>query len=134
MQQTQIIGRLGQDSEVRDVGSTQVINFSVAVSEKWKDKDGNFQENTKWYECARWGNNVQVSNFLKKGTQVYIEGVSEARAYINKEGEAVAVNGIKVFKIELLGGKNDNQQQSQPHDAKPMHGTGVKDDDDNLPF
>lgn len=132
MNRTDIIGRLGKDAEVKDVGGTQVINFSVAVSENWKDKNGEKQEKTTWYECAKWGNNVGIAPYLKKGTQVYVSGNAEARAYVNNEGDAVGVLGIRVFQIELLGG-NDNQGATNVNTNAQPQPTGVK-DDDNLPF
>ena len=106
MQKTQLIGHLGQDSEVKDLGNNQVINFSVAVTDTWVDKQGNKQSKTTWYEVAKWGNNVAVAQYLKKGTQVFVEGKPEARAFLNKQGEAVAVNGINCQSLILLGGKN----------------------------
>ena len=105
MQRTEIIGRVGKDAEVKTLDNgMSVINFSVAVTETWKDKQGNKQEKANWYECAKWGEHTKVAEFIKKGSQVYVEGTSEARAFISGE-EAKAVNCIKVHKIELLGGK-----------------------------
>lgn len=113
MQKIQIIGRIGQDAEVKDFNSNQVINFSVAVSERWKSQQGEQQEKTTWYDCSKWGNNTNIAQYLTRGTQVYVEGTPECRAYMNKEGEAVSVLGIKVFSVELLGSKEEAKPQSQ---------------------
>lgn len=131
MQQTQILGRLGKDAEVKDVGDTQVINFSVAVSENWKDKNGEKQEKTTWYECAKWGNNVGIAPYLKKGTQVYVSGNAEARAYVNNDGDAVGVLGIRVFQIELLGSKDS---QSEPNTQQQPQNNNSSTADDPFPF
>lgn len=103
---TEIIGHIGQDAEVKDVGNNQVINFKVAVTETWKNQQGEKQSKTTWFEVSKWGNNVAIASYLKKGTLVYVEGKPESRAYINNEGQDVAVNGIKARDIQLLGSKN----------------------------
>lgn len=103
---TQIIGHIGHDAEVKDLGHNQVINFSVAVTENWKNQQGEKHSKTTWFEISKWGNNVGLAPHLTKGTQVYVSGKPEARAFINKQGEAVAVNGINASVITLLGGKN----------------------------
>lgn len=70
MNRLEIIGHIGNDSEVKDLGNNQVINFSVAVSETWIDKTTNEKKtNTTWFECAKWGNNTQIAKWLKKGQQ-----------------------------------------------------------------
>ncbi|MES2864067.1 MAG: single-stranded DNA-binding protein [Bacteroidota bacterium] len=96
-----IIGHIGADAEVKDLGTNQVINFTVAVSETFT-KNNEKQTQTTWFECAKWGNNTQIAQYLKKGSQVYISGKPNNRAYINNDGVAIAVNGINVMQIELL--------------------------------
>lgn len=66
MQRTEIIGFCGQDAEVKDFGENQVINFSVAVSESYTNRQGEKVSNTTWYECAKWGNNTAIAQYLKK--------------------------------------------------------------------
>lgn len=73
MNKQEIIGFIGQDAEVKDYNQNQVINFSVAVTEGYTNKStGEKITNTIWFECAKWGNNTQIAQYLKKGTQVYI--------------------------------------------------------------
>lgn len=102
---TEVIGHIGQDAELKEVGNTQVINFTVAATENWKNQQGEKQSKTTWFEVSKWGNNVAVAQYLKKGKEVYVSGKPEARAFVNKEGQAVAVNGINASEITLLGGK-----------------------------
>lgn len=103
MQKTQIIGRVGNDAEVKTLDNgSKVISFNVACTENWKNKQGEKQSKTTWYECSKWGEYTGVSQYIKKGTQIYVEGVSEVRAWMS-DGEAKAKIGIKVSQIELLG-------------------------------
>jgi single-strand DNA-binding protein len=115
MQRLTIIGYLGQDSEVKDLGHNQVINFSVAVSESYINKTTNEKVvNTTWYECAKWGNNTAVAQFLKKGTQVLVEGKPTARSWQKEDGSIVSVLGVSVLNLELLGGaKSENNSATQ---------------------
>lgn len=101
MQKLQIIGYIGKDAEVKDISNNQIINFSVAVSESYK-KDGETITNTTWYECSKFGNNVAVAQFLKKGTQVYVEGKPANRYFKKDDGSITLINGINVSSIELL--------------------------------
>ena len=142
MQRTEVIGIIGKDAEVKDFNNNQVINFSVAVSEKYNDT-----ETTTWYDIAKWGNNVSVAPYLKKGTKVFVSGNPTCRAYINNEGKAVAVQGINAFKIELLSKAPDaNQQQGQPQPQQQRQAYNTagdqflnmppngEEEDDQLPF
>lgn len=114
MQQIQIIGFIGQDAKVNDLGTNQVINFSVAVSESYVKKEtGEKITNTIWYDCSRWGNNTQIAQYLKKGQQVFVSGTPTARAWQNENGEIKSVLGIKVDRIELLGSDNSNSNNSE---------------------
>lgn len=123
MQEIQIIGRIGKDAEVKDFNNNQVINFSVAVSEKFTNKQtGEITTNTLWFECAKWGNNTSVAQYIKKGGQIFVKGKINNRAWLDQNGTPQVTNGINVFEIELLGSKDDNQaplstQQRSPSTA-----------------
>lgn len=135
MQKTEIIGRIGNDAEVNEAGTgNTVINFNVAVSEKWKDKQGNKQEKTTWYRCAWWINNTVISTYLKKGTQVYVMGTANASAYTNKTtGDIVVQEGINVRSLELLGGGNTNTTSEPAANYKPVENL-TEEEEDDLPF
>lgn len=118
MQRLTIIGYLGQDSEVKDFGQNQVINFSVAVSEIYTNKTTNEKVvNTTWYDCAKWGNNTSVAQFLKKGTQVLVEGKPTARAWQKEDGSLVTVLGVNVQNLSLLGGAKTEAPIPTPTNA-----------------
>ena len=115
MQEIQIIGRVGKDAEVKDFNNNQVINFSVAVSEKFTNKQtGEITTNTLWFECAKWGNNVSVAQYIKKGGQIFVKGKINNRAWLDQSGTPQVTNGINVFDIELLGSKEDSNQSTAP--------------------
>ena len=140
MQRLTIIGFIGNDSEVKDLGQNQVINFSVAVSETYVNKTTNEKvTNTTWYECAKWGNNTAIAQYLKKGTQVLVEGKPTARAWQKEDGSLISVLGINALNVTLLGSaKNENSlttNQSQAQVPNNSFADAPKDEQqDDMPF
>lgn len=132
MQNLSIIGRLGDDAQIKDLNSNQVIEFSVAVSESYTDKQGAKQTKTNWYNCAKWGNQTAVAQYLKKGGQVYVSGKPNNRAYAKDDGTIVSVNGITVLEIELLGNKDDSSTQT-PNKPNPYPSNSFADTPKNEP-
>lgn len=104
----QIVGNLGKDCIVKEVNGTNVINFSVVHSERYKDSLGVQKERTTWVECAYWTDKTAVAQYLTKGKTVYAEGTPEADAYMNKDNQASATLRMRVQNIQLLGGNPDN--------------------------
>lgn len=102
----QVIGNLGKDCIVKEVNGKNVINFSVAHTERFKDSQGNQKERTTWVECAYWTDRTAVAQYLTKGRTVFAEGSPEADAYTNKEGQAAATLRMRVQTVQLLGGGN----------------------------
>jgi single-strand DNA-binding protein len=103
----QVIGRLGKDCVVNTVNGKNVINFTVAHSEKYKDSGGNNQEKTTWVDCAYWTDRTAVAPYLTKGTQVFVEGTPEVRSYQRNDGTAGASLSMRIRDVQLLGSKND---------------------------
>ena len=103
----QIIGRLGKDCIVNTVSGKNVINFSVAHSEKYKDSQGVQQEKTTWVDCAYWTDRTAVAQYLTKGTQVFTEGTPEIRTFTRQDGTGGASLSLRVREVQLLGGKSD---------------------------
>ena len=109
----QIIGNLGKDCIVKEVNGKNVINFSVAHTERFKDSQGNQKERTTWVECAYWTDRTAVAQYLTKGKTVYAEGSPEADAYMNKENQAAATLRMRVQSLQLVGGSGvDNAGQN----------------------
>ena len=111
----QVIGSLGKDCIVKEINGKNVINFSVANTERYKDAQGVLKEKTTWVECAYWTDRTAIAPYLLKGQQVYVEGTPEADAYLNKENQPAATLRMRVQNIQLLGSKNGGDgQQANP--------------------
>lgn len=102
MVKLQIIGHCGNDAEIKEIKNNQLISFSVAVSESYTNKEGEKITNTTWYEATKWGNNTQVAQYIKKGSQVYLEGKPNNRSWLKEDGTVQVVNGINILEIKLL--------------------------------
>jgi single-strand DNA-binding protein len=145
----QVIGNLGKDGVVNNVNGKNVINFSVAHTEKFKDAQGIQKDKTIWVECAYWTDRTGIAPYLKKGTQVYAEGQPDIRNYTTKDGTQGTSLSLRVSSVQLLGGRNDNQgsemsggntyQNQQPSYNQPSSQSGVSASEitepmDDLPF
>jgi len=102
------IGHLGKDATVNSVNGRNVINFTVAHSEKYKDAQGAQIDKTTWVDCAYWTDKTAIAPYLKKGTQVYAEGVPDIRTYTTQDGRNGATLVLRVQNIQLMGAKNEN--------------------------
>lgn len=112
-----LVGHLGKDPEVRSISSDKkVAKFTLATTESYKDNSGQRVENTEWHNIEFWGPITDViERYLKKGSQVYIEGRIRTRSYDDKEGIKRYVTEIIGQNMTMLGGKpsggTDNVQE-----------------------
>ena len=104
----QIIGNLGKDCVVNTVNGKNVINFTVAHTEKYKDSQGNQQEKVIWVDCAYWADRTAVAQYLTKGKQVYVEGQPEVKTFQRNDGTPGASLSLRVREVQLLGGRGDS--------------------------
>jgi single-strand DNA-binding protein len=118
----QVIGNLGKDCLTNTVNGKNVINFSVAHTEKFRDAQGNQKDKTIWVECAYWTDRTGIAPYLKKGTQVYVEGTPEVRTYPKNDGTTGVSLSLRVFSVQLLGtrGSTDSSGGSPESYAQPM--------------
>ncbi len=103
-----LVGHLGKDPEVKYTPSgTPVAKFSLATSERFKDKDGNWQDRTEWHNITAWQRTAEIAGeYLKKGSQVYIEGRLRTDSWDDKEtGQKKYRTEIVVNDLVLLGGR-----------------------------
>ena len=110
----QVIGHLGQDATVNNVNGKTVINFSVAHSEKFKNKEGAEVNKSVWVSCAYWTEKINVANYLKKGTSVYLEGKPEVKTYLDKNsGNTLPQLTMRVISLQLISSNNSVTEEKQ---------------------
>lgn len=152
--QITIIGNVGQDPETRYLPSGDaVVNFSVATSERWKDKDGNPQEKTQWHRVKAFGKLAEImGQYLRKGSKVMIQGSMDYGSY-EKNGVTHYTADIKADTLKMLDGKpqeggsqGERSAPAQRPAAAPASprssgavaagkpATGFDDMDDDIPF
>jgi len=138
-----IIGRLGQDPEVRYTQSnTAVATMSVATSERYKDRNGEQQENTEWHRVVAWGRTAEIcQEYLKKGSLVYFEGPIQTRQWEDKDGQKRYTTEIKALTMQMLdsrgsggGSSSDKQEAKEPMGSNVNIDNNFDDMDDDLPF
>ncbi len=100
------IGNLGKDAMLNNVNGKNVINFTVAHTERYRDAQGNQKDKTTWVDCAYWTERTGIAPYLKKGTQVYVEGQPDVRTYTTKDGTNGATLTLRVSSVQLLGSRN----------------------------
>ena len=147
-----LIGNVGRDPEVRyldgNSGNAKVATFTLATTERYRDRNGETRENTEWHNIVAWRGNADVAErFIKKGTQVYIEGRLRTRSWDDQTGNKRYTTEIIVDNLQLLGKKSDNPggqggYQAPAYNSQPAAQTtpaaaqNVMNDmpDDDLPF
>ncbi|RZK16376.1 MAG: single-stranded DNA-binding protein [Hymenobacter sp.] len=102
-----LVGNLGKDPEVRHLeGGNSVANFTLATNEYYKDKQGARVERTEWHNISAWRGLAELAEkYLKKGSQVYVEGKLRTRQYQDKDQQTRYITEIVAEEISLLGGR-----------------------------
>lgn len=105
-----IIGRLGQDPEVRYTQSnTAVANLSIATNERYKDGTGEWQERTEWHKVVAWGRKAEIcQQYLTKGSQVYVEGPIQTSQWEDRDGNKRYTTEIKAMTLTMLDTRGDS--------------------------
>lgn len=142
MQKIIAVGHLGNDAEVKDLGTTQVINFNLAVTETVKN-----EKVTTWYKCAYFTNTVAIAPWLTKGSLIGIDGRPEIETYTGSDGILRANLKAIVREIKLYSSTKDKnnapataqatQQQQQPPQQTnfaPSPAANAEEEADDLPF
>ena len=139
-----LIGRLGKDPETRFMPNGEAVcNFSVATSESWKDQSGQRQERIEWHNITMYRRLAEIAGqYLKKGSQVYLEGKIQSRKYQGKDGIERTAYDIIVNEMKMLGGGNDGQQAQSAQNGEPPEpprrqaapAAPAEDIDDDVPF
>ena len=147
-----LIGNLGKDPEVRYLPSGDAVaNISIATTETWKDKGGEKQEKTEWHRVSMFSKLAEIAGeYLKKGSQVYIEGRLETRKWTDKEGHERYTTEIRADRMQMLGSRSGGSERMAPPDdeasprstaaapakkaAETGKGGGFDDLEDDIPF
>ena len=117
-----LIGNVGQDPEVRYTGDVnngaKVATVRLATSERYRDRNGNQQEHTEWHTVVVWRNQADVvEKYVKKGTQLYVEGRIRTRSWDDQSGNKRYSTDILADTIQLLGRKSENPGGQQGYSA-----------------
>lgn len=134
-----VIGFLGQDPEVKYMPSgSAVANLSIATSEQWKDKNtGEKQERTEWHRVILFARLAEVAGeYLKKGSQVYVEGRLQTRKWTDKNNVERYTTEIVANDMQMLGGKSGKPDSANEYRAQSAGSTEPqnRDFDDDIPF
>ncbi|MGH9526959.1 MAG: single-stranded DNA-binding protein, partial [Terriglobales bacterium] len=106
-----LLGHLGKDPELKYTPSGQAVTkFSMATSERWKDKNGEWQDRTEWHNIVLWAKMAETANqYLTKGSQVFIEGRLQTRSWDDKDGKKHYMTEIVAQDMVLLGGRGGGE-------------------------
>lgn len=134
------IGNLTADPEIRTMpNGEQVANFSIALNERYKAKDGNIVENVEYVRIVLYRRLAEIAGqYLHKGSQVYIEGRLKTRKWQDSNGQDRYTTEIQGDNLQMLGGRQDELKQAKPSKAKPEPLSAMAEQgdsfDDNIPF
>ena len=130
-----LIGRLGADPEIRYTSDgTAVANFSLATNEQWTNKDGEKTEKTEWHRIVAWGRLGEIcGEYLKKGSQVYIEGRIQTRAWEDRDGNKRYTTEIIAQAMQMLGSSMKEGQARSIDERYPIE-EPISIPEDDIPF
>lgn len=117
-----LIGNLGRDPEMRYMPSGDAIaNLRIATTDKYKDRNGDMQEATEWHSVSFFGKTAEIcGQYLKKGSQVYVEGSLRTRKWQDKEGNDKYTTEIRGDRMQMLGGRGGSGGGVADYDGEGM--------------
>jgi single-strand DNA-binding protein len=130
MQKILIIGYLGRDPELKYTPQGAVIaQFSIASSERWKDKNGELQERTEWFSVKAFGRRAEIAGkYLRKGSRVYLEGRKRTESWDDKKtGSKNYRDLVYVDRIEFLDSRSNGNGESTTDESAEEHDTSSED-------
>ena len=135
-----LIGSVGKDPEVKDANGAKVATFTLATNERYKDKNGEYKDNTEWHTIVAWRNTAEVvERFVRKGTPLYVEGKIRTRSWEDSNGNKRYVTEIIAESVQMLGKKDGGApSNAEPVAQRPQYHTtpivAGEPMDDDLPF
>ena len=129
LNKTMIIGRLGQDPELKYTNSgSGVCNLSLATTEKWTNKDGDRQEKTEWHKVVIFGKSAEFAGeYAHKGSLVYVEGRLQTRSWEDREGNKRYTTEVVAQNFRLLDKRQDREEKGEETYESPN-------DESDVPF
>ena len=135
-----IVGYLGRDPEIRyTADGTPVCSFTVATTERKKDKSGDFQDHTTWFKITAWRRLAEIANqYLSKGKQVYIEGKLSQTEYQDRDGNTRTSLEVQCSDLQFIGPRG-GEESFTPKEEKPTRDSAPPEmpgniSDDDIPF
>jgi single-strand DNA-binding protein len=128
---TILLGNVGKDPEIKSTnGGTLVANFTLATADRYKDKQGEVQEQTEWHNLVAYARGAEIiRDYVKKGSKLYIEGKIRTRSWDDKEtGKKVYRTEIIVGDISLLSSSDGNGRRSEGDNRQVSHSNAVRRD------
>ena len=121
-----LVGNVGKDRETRYLeGGTAVSRFSLATSEVYKNKNGERITNTDWHNIVVWRGLAEIAEkYVRKGTQLYVEGRIKTRSYTDKDGNTRYTTEIVADNFQMLGKKSDNASSSDATESSYGNSSG----------
>jgi single-strand DNA-binding protein len=118
-----LVGNLGNDPEVRYMpNGNAVANLSLATSESWKDQQGQQQEKTEWHRITMYRKLAEIAGqYLKKGSQIYIEGKLQTRKWQDQQGNDKYTTEVIADQLQMLGGRNEGGQGGGNNYQRPQN-------------
>jgi single-strand DNA-binding protein len=149
-----LLGNLGKDPEVKHTPQgTAVAKFSLATNDRYKDKEGNWQDRTEWHNITAWARTAEIAGeYLKKGSKVYIEGSLRTHSWDDKQsGQKKYMTEVVVNDLVLLSGRGEgvgggessggrssgagNGFDQRPPEDEPQHASASSPiSDEDIPF
>lgn len=116
-----LIGNIGKDPELKKVADTSCCTFSLATSESYKDKDGEWQNKTEWHNIVAWRSTADyAANNLKKGMRIYVEGKIRTRSWEDNNGRTCYTTEIVADALKSLEKKAEAQQAQEENNDLPF--------------
>ena len=131
-----LIGNVGNEPEIRTIGeNAKVASFRLAVTERYKDRNGELKENTEWVNISAWNKSADiVERFVKKGSLLYIEGKLATRKWTDKDGNERFTTEIRADGIQLLGKREDAKPAPAEESPALRQLKGEDNPEQDLPF
>lgn len=129
-----LLGNVGRDPEVKFTGGgTAVASFSLATSERYKDKSGEWQDRSEWHNLVAYGRTAEViRDYVSKGSKLYVEGRIQTRSWDGNDGKKQYRTEIVIDEVIMVGAKGEPKSDSGPRQQSSYNHAEIQDDD--IPF